>query len=272
VSREQEKAQHNQIRQNFVTRERYLAAQLQVQKLLLGTRGDQAPYDELLALLGKASQASRVYVFENRYDDSRQLLTTQTAEWCAKGFEPRLNHPDVTNRSLERGLSRWVEVLSNGSSISSLTSDLPNAEQRLLKRLGVKAILVLPVTVNGEFFGFVGFDNCVSDEMWDVAAGGVRQSWQPYIKTIEALGPDVLERRHMEIRRLLRENGVTYSVHGDPNGLHRPWELDPVPVIIASDEWDRLETGLAQRAAASKSGCGSDQSSCNDTASEGIPA
>ena len=87
-----------------------------------------------------------------------------------------------------------------------------------------------------------------NDEMWDVAANGVRDSWQPYIKTIGALGLDTLQRRHREIRRLLRENGVTYNVHGDPDGLHRPWELDPIPVIIASDEWDRLVAGLGQRA------------------------
>ena len=86
------------------------------------------------------------------------------------------------------------------------------------------------------------------DEMWDVGAGGVRHSWQPYINSIGALGPETLDRRHREIRRLLRENGVTYNVHGDPDGLHRPWELDPIPMIIASDEWDRLEIGLSQRA------------------------
>jgi uncharacterized circularly permuted ATP-grasp superfamily protein/uncharacterized alpha-E superfamily protein len=86
------------------------------------------------------------------------------------------------------------------------------------------------------------------DEMWDAGAGCVRPGWQPYITAIGALGPETLERRHRDIKRLLRENGVTYNVHGDPDGLHRPWELDPIPMIIASDDWDRLETGLSQRA------------------------
>ncbi len=31
-----------------------------------------------------------------------------------------------------------------------------------------------------------------NDEMWDVTADGVRDSWQPYIKTIGALGLDTL--------------------------------------------------------------------------------
>ncbi len=88
----------------------------------------------------------------------------------------------------------------------------------------------------------------LNDEMWDFSTGGIRSEWQPYIHTIDALERSALERRQREIRRLLRENGVTYNVHGDPDGLHRPWELDPIPVLIASDEWDRLEAGLAQRA------------------------
>ena len=106
---------------------------------------------------------------------------------------------------------------------------------------------IAPVAVDGLLQGYAAAADS-DDEMWDVAAGGVRHSWQTYINAIGALGPEILERRHREIRRLLRENGVTYNVHGDPDGLHRPWELDPIPMIIASDDWDRLEIGLSQRA------------------------
>ena len=106
---------------------------------------------------------------------------------------------------------------------------------------------IAPAAVDGLLQGYAAAAGS-DDEMWDVAAGGVRHSWQTYINAIAALGPEILERRHREIRRLLRENGVTYNVHGDPDGLHRPWELDPIPMIIASDDWDRLETGLSQRA------------------------
>ena len=31
-----------------------------------------------------------------------------------------------------------------------------------------------------------------------------------------------------KVWKLLRENGVTYNVYGDPRGTDRPWELDPV--------------------------------------------
>jgi uncharacterized circularly permuted ATP-grasp superfamily protein len=49
-------------------------------------------------------------------------------------------------------------------------------------------------------------------------------------------------------RRLLRENGVTYSVHGAPGGEHRAWQLDAVPWIVSEQDWKTIEAGLIQRA------------------------
>ena len=43
--------------------------------------------------------------------------------------------------------------------------------------------------------------------------------------------------------RAIRENGVTYNVYGDPQGIDRPWELDMVPLSSRADEWSRLEDG-----------------------------
>ena len=35
-------------------------------------------------------------------------------------------------------------------------------------------------------------------------------------------------------QQLIRENGVTYNVYGDPRGMDRPWQLDPIPLLIAA--------------------------------------
>jgi uncharacterized circularly permuted ATP-grasp superfamily protein/uncharacterized alpha-E superfamily protein len=51
-----------------------------------------------------------------------------------------------------------------------------------------------------------------------------------------------------EVSRQLRENGVTYNVYGDPDGMNRPWKLDPVPMVISGDDWELIEKGLQQRA------------------------
>ena len=62
------------------------------------------------------------------------------------------------------------------------------------------------------------------------------------------LGPDELRRHWEHARRLIHENGVTHNVYGDPNGLDRPWSLDPIPLLIPAAEWNAVAEGLTQRA------------------------
>jgi hypothetical protein len=75
-----------------------------------------------------------------------------------------------------------------------------------------------------------------------------RPHWTRFADSLARLGPQELARPWELSRRLLRENGVTYNVYGDPRGTDRPWELDPLPLLLAPDEWQALEAGLAQRA------------------------
>jgi uncharacterized circularly permuted ATP-grasp superfamily protein/uncharacterized alpha-E superfamily protein len=57
-----------------------------------------------------------------------------------------------------------------------------------------------------------------------------------------------MQRRWDHARRLIRDNGVTYNVYGDPRGMDRPWELDPIPLVIDGAEWAEVSRGLEQRA------------------------
>lgn len=85
------------------------------------------------------------------------------------------------------------------------------------------------------------------DEMVD-AAGVTRPHWQPFRQALEAIGLVGVARSWEDARHLLREYGVTYNVHGDPRGLERPWELDPIPLLIPAAETRLLEAAMAQRA------------------------
>jgi uncharacterized circularly permuted ATP-grasp superfamily protein/uncharacterized alpha-E superfamily protein len=84
------------------------------------------------------------------------------------------------------------------------------------------------------------------DEM--VAGPGVlRPHCEDFVRSLEALGRHEFTSRWDGARRTIRENGVTYNIYGDPQGMDRPWELDMVPLLISPAEWTRLEAGLIQR-------------------------
>lgn len=85
------------------------------------------------------------------------------------------------------------------------------------------------------------------DEMWDAEAG-LRPHWRTLVEAMVALDEREWSARQQRIRRLLRENGVTYHVYDDPRGYTRTWELDPVPLVIDVAEWRAIEAGLNQRA------------------------
>ena len=77
--------------------------------------------------------------------------------------------------------------------------------------------------------------------------GKVWPHWEKLANAYEKLGIEKMELRNKEVGQQLRENGVTYNVYGDPNGMNRPWNLDPVPMVFSQSEWEVIESGLSQR-------------------------
>ncbi|HTQ32081.1 MAG TPA: circularly permuted type 2 ATP-grasp protein, partial [Opitutaceae bacterium] len=78
--------------------------------------------------------------------------------------------------------------------------------------------------------------------------GSIFPHYARLLGELEAFGAAELARRADAGQRLVQEHGITYNVYGDPRGMERPWQLDPVPLVIAPAEWQALETGLIQRA------------------------
>lgn len=76
----------------------------------------------------------------------------------------------------------------------------------------------------------------------------VRPHWRGLVDLLNRIGPEGLNLRWQEGRRLIHDNGVTYNVYGDPQSTDRPWPLDPIPMIMDGTEWAKIETAIIQRA------------------------
>ncbi len=77
---------------------------------------------------------------------------------------------------------------------------------------------------------------------------GIKPYWNKLLTEFDKLGPNGLMARQRDIDWLLFENGVTYNVYNDPQGMHRPWNLNVVPFILPKSEWQTVEAGIEQRA------------------------
>ena len=85
------------------------------------------------------------------------------------------------------------------------------------------------------------------DEMFG-AGGAPRDHWRTLLDMLAQEGPAAMHERVEAVERQVHENGVTYNIYADPQGMQRPWELDALPFILPADEWSQIEQAVRQRA------------------------
>ncbi|MBM3146557.1 MAG: PAS domain-containing protein [Actinobacteria bacterium] len=158
------------LHERLRTREHYLETLAEVERRLLECAPTDDLYAAVLPLLLETPRADRVYVFENSTRPAGDLLTNHVAEVVAEGVEPQIGNPALQDVPWEPAMTRWLALLQAGDPVIGSVSDFPDGERAILEPQGVRSLLVLPLTVDDDLFGFVGFDDCRSDQPWDDAA------------------------------------------------------------------------------------------------------
>ena len=143
----------------------YLLAIVEIQQALRSLGEQDDIYDVVLPILLQASGFSRVYVFENHRDASGRLMCSQKAEVVAEGIAPQIDNPMLQDVAYDETLPGWDAILAEGKPIIGLVNEFPPPTQQCLAAQDISSILILPVTVRGDWFGFVGFDNCRDSEL-----------------------------------------------------------------------------------------------------------
>ena len=151
----------------LATRMRYEQSLSELSRILLrtGPTIDEALNKTLQHLL-KASQVSRVYLFENFEDLDQGLCMRQKYEACALGVLPEIANPELQYLSYSDGFQRWSYQLSVGGIISGPVSSFPEEEQEVLAAQNILSILIIPVFVGGDWYGFVGLDDTLETRQW----------------------------------------------------------------------------------------------------------
>ncbi len=147
----------------------YLQASSSVASILLKGQDIRRQVSETLDIMGRAAGASRCYWFENQEDPQGRMHMVLQAEWCAPGIPPLLENQKTRRCLYEQGFSRWWREFSEGRIVSGSLTDFPQEEKGILKSRGVRSILLIPLSVQGTFQGFIGFDNCLRHDPWQEA-------------------------------------------------------------------------------------------------------
>ncbi|MCC7018100.1 MAG: circularly permuted type 2 ATP-grasp protein, partial [Rhodospirillales bacterium] len=77
--------------------------------------------------------------------------------------------------------------------------------------------------------------------------GDIRPHYREIVRQMVAEeDPAMLGRRRLA-DGIIRKDGITYNVYGDPKGMDRPWALDLLPIILTTQDWAQIEAGVRQR-------------------------
>lgn len=115
-----------------------------------------------LNLMGDTLKVSRIYIFEHRHlNDSMD----NTYEWVAEGISPEKDN--LQNIPAAEFLW-WVERTKANKIIKYKDiEDIPDESTKEILRLqDIKSILIVPLFVNNEYYGFIGFDECKRQREW----------------------------------------------------------------------------------------------------------
>ena len=91
-----------------------------------------------------------------------------------------------------------------------------------------------------------GRETSAFDETFD-ATGGVRPHYRTALSILQGFSAREIERRERLQKLSLLNQGITFTVYGEKDGIERIFPFDFVPRIIPAPEWRRIEAGLVQR-------------------------
>ena len=80
------------------------------------------------------------------------------------------------------------------------------------------------------------------------APGRPRPHWDAFLRALAERSEREVSDTLSLTERQIREHGITYNVYADAQGVHRPWEVDPIPLVLPADEWATIAAGIEQRA------------------------
>jgi uncharacterized circularly permuted ATP-grasp superfamily protein len=93
---------------------------------------------------------------------------------------------------------------------------------------------------------FTGYDaGGFFDEMF--VDGKPRKHYEQLFRTLGKLSTEDFQARSALADLTLLNQGITFAVYGQSQGVEKPFPVDLIPRVIEADAWKQLEKGLSQR-------------------------
>jgi PAS domain S-box-containing protein len=121
----------------------------------------------ILDTIHQVVDVSRLYIFENENDPDNGLCMSQVYEVVSEGIDAQIDNPDLQHLPYSEGGPTLLSILGARNYFAHLVEELDEPERTILGEQGILSILLIPIFAGQQFWGFIGFDDCVKARRWD---------------------------------------------------------------------------------------------------------
>ena len=163
---------------------------------LYASKNVEKSLNDILALVGRKMNVSRVYIFENSDDNQ---YCSNTFEWCNEGIQPEIHN--LQDISYKCDLAGYKDMYNEqGIFYCPDINELPENIYNIVAPQGIKSLLHCAIRDGGVFRGYIGFDECVEQRYW------TKEQIQTLTYFSEMLSTFLLkERKHENATRYVAE-------------------------------------------------------------------
>jgi GAF domain-containing protein len=139
------------------------------------------------------NNVARFSVWQNFRKDDGKLRYKLIYQWTMDNFP---DIPEEIEFAYQDVLPSWEETLLSGKCINGPVSMLSEKEQRHLNQYNVLTMLVVPIFIRGEFWGFVNYDDLEYQRTFSKDEEYALRSWGLIVASIMQRGEIALDMRH----------------------------------------------------------------------------
>lgn len=121
----------------------------------------------VLQRLGEAMTVSRAYIFESSVGAHGSLQARRRFEWTSPGARTQIDNPQTQGITWQESqLQDWLGELKAGQIGQKIVAELAESIRKHFQSQDTKSFILIPIFVGETWWGFMGFDDCVSARRW----------------------------------------------------------------------------------------------------------
>ncbi len=120
---------------------------------------------ECISALGSNILVDRCYIFKNEIKDGVLILNYEF-EWCKENVPPFIGSPELSGLPYD-AFPGLFETLNQNKPLFGLVRESDNVLFReTMEMQGILSYLFTPIFSDDQFWGWIGFDDCESERVW----------------------------------------------------------------------------------------------------------